>query len=234
MKNKHIFLILFFLTFLIPPFICSAQSGEADAESRAKELRTHLSDLSSLSFTFTQRTTGQLSGRAKQASGQAFLVRNKNSAKMRWNYLAPDQQVIISDGKTLTMYFEKLNQMIISPADVLQEDITYSFFAGDSDITDKFHISKGIDEQDITTQTAISHDVLKLTPKVSTSQITTITLWITDNNHIKRIEIRDSFDTLTLLTLSSIKENSLQNDTEVLSGDLFTFSPPEGTEIIHQ
>ena len=49
---------------------------------------------------------------------------------------------------------------------------------------------------------------------------------------IRRIEIRDQFDTLTVLTLSHIEENPLDGKDEQALSALFTFIPPEGTEII--
>jgi len=235
MKRLRPFItLLIFFVCIAPPLESAAMESDKDTVERVKLLSSHLNSLTSLTFNFTQRTSGQMSGRPRQASGQAFLIRMDNGAKMRWNYLVPDKQVIISDGKKLSMYFEKLNQMIISPADVLQEDITYSFFTGKQNISDNFFILSGIDEQDLAETASTSLDVVKLVPKASTSQIKGITLWLSSKNEIKRIEILDSFDTITLLTLSNVAENSLYQDGIPVNSGLFTFAPPEGTEIIRQ
>ncbi len=61
-----------------------------------------------------------------------------------------------------------------------------------------------------------------------------IHLWVTADSLIRRIEIRDQFDTRTILTLSDIKENPLAGENGEALSALFSFSPPEGTEIIHQ
>ena len=226
-------LIASFLFLCVPSAFSAAQQTYEESVKIAQNLRSHLSSLSSLTFVFTQRTKGQMSGRPKQASGEAFFVKTDNGAKMRWNYLAPDRQVIISDGVTLQMYFEKLNQLIITSADSLQEDITYSFFTGEGDIEETFVISNGLDDGE-NEETEKAYSVIKLTPKSPTSQIQDIRLWITNNNEIKRLEIRDTFETLTMLNLSNTRENSLLKDGSLLIKDLFTFSPPEGTEIINQ
>ena len=48
------------------------------------------------------------------------------------------------------------------------------------------------------------------------------------------MEIRDSFDTTTILNFSNIKVDSLIGENPQSLDALFTFVPPEGTEIIHQ
>lgn len=210
-----------------------AETLQKSALQVAQELRQHLRELSSLSFHFNQRTRGQMSGRPRQATGQAYLAKNESGAKMRWDYQTPDRQVIISDGKELSMYFENLNQMIIAPAESLQQDITYSFFTGDDDIEDDFIVSSGLQETEKRNELA-QFDVIKLVPKAPTSQIQSIRIWVTKLSQIKRIEIQDTFDTLTLLNISQIQENAQIVDGIPVNDSFFTFTPPQGTEIIRQ
>lgn len=222
---------LFFMAFV--PIVTFADSSSDKSLETAKQLSQHLDSLTSLSFQFTQRTTGQMSGRPRQASGTAYFVKNDNDAKMRWNYSAPDFQVIISDGTTLSMYFEKMNQMIVTPAESLQQDVTYSFFTGSGNIEADFLIQPGTEE---TEQGSYNHgfEVIKLIPRAPTSQTKDIRLWVTNSSQIKRIEIRDNFDTITLLNISNIEENTLVKDGVLTNTALFDFTPPEGTEIINQ
>ncbi len=199
----------------------------------AQQLREHLGGLSNLSFNFAQRTKGQLSGRARQASGKAYFVKDDKTALMRWDYQAPERQVIVSDGKELSMYFENLNQMIIAPAESLSEDVTYSFFVSKTKIEDDFLVVPGI-EANVENGDLAQFEVIKLIPKSPTSQIKNIRLWVTAVNHIKRIEILDTFDTLTLLNISNIEENSLSLSNKINEKSFFQFDPPQGTEIIRQ
>ena len=152
---------------------------------------------------------------------------------MRWNYLAPDRQVIISDGDKLNMYFENLNQMIIAPADQLQQDVTYSFFTGAKDIEDEFIVSEGGDIQEGVTDVT-GYDVIRLEPRSTTSQVKDIRLWVKDQKNIQRIEIVDNFETETVINISNIEENSLTREGKLINKELFNFTPPAGTEIIHQ
>ena len=51
----------------------------------------------------------QFSERVRQGSGSMIFLK---PGHMRWDYTAPDHQVLVSDGESITMYFEKNNQMI--------------------------------------------------------------------------------------------------------------------------
>lgn len=224
-------LCLFFMALF--PVVAVADSSSDQSLETAKRLSQHLDSLMSLNFQFTQRTTGQMSGRPRQASGTAYFVKNDNNAKMRWNYSAPDLQVIISDGTTLLMYFEKMKQMIVTPAESLQQDVTYSFFTGSGNIEADFLILPGLEETEEESPDN-GFEVIKLIPRAPTSQTKDIRLWITPTSQIKRIEIRDNFDTITLLSISNIEENSLVKEGLLINTTLFDFTPPEGTEIINQ
>jgi len=225
------------LVSIMSPFSPYATAGAAAAPSppleTARHLARHLSGLQSLSFSFNQRTSGQMSGRPRQASGRAYFVKTEGEAKMRWNYHAPDTQVIISDGTTLKMYFENLNQMIIAPAETLQQDVTYSFFTGTSSFENDFAVFNGSATNN-EGSAPVGYESITLVPKKAPTQIKDIQIWVTDTLEIKRIEIRDTFDTVTLLTISNMEENSLLQDGERPAPDFFNFTPPEGTEIIHQ
>ena len=154
---------------------------------------------------------------------------------MRWNYLAPEHQVVISDGEHVSMYFEKLNQMIISPVESAQTDVLFSFFTGNMPLSKNFKILPP--EEQFTGQPEESPDglqVLQLRPLAQQSQINTIHLWISDESLIRRIELLDHFDTRTIINLSNLQTNTVDvMDQDGLS-TLFTFTPPEGTEIIRQ
>lgn len=233
--SRHLF-------FLVPIvlLLCLLKVNAALADDKqmsplevAERLSERLGQLSSLSFTFTQQTMGQISGRTKQASGHAYFVKDEDTTRMRWNYQAPDRQVIISDGNELVMYFENLNQMIIAPADQLQQDVTYSFFTGAKDIEDKFIVSEGGNIEEGAADLPM-YEVIRLEPRSTDSQVKDIRLWVKDVKQIQRIEIVDNFETKTIINISNIEENSLTSEGTPSNKELFSFAPPAGTEIIRQ
>ena len=203
-------------------------------EDIATRLQSRYDAMTSLTFTFTQNTKGQISGRPQTGSGQAFFAKIAGINRMRWNYAAPNQQVLVSDGTSFSMYFAELKQMIISPATALDHELTYSFFSGRGNLRQDFHILPPDAEYITDTPLADGVKIIKLVPQEQQSQVQNIHLWVTADSLIKRIEIRDHFDTITDLTLTEVKANSLDDLDEKSLTDLFSFTPPKGTEIIHQ
>ncbi len=231
---RSTFFIPLCLLLLLPVCSHSATVAAESPQAVASRLQDRYDIIKSLSLNFIQETRGQLSGRPKKGRGQAFFVNNgvdnKRPGKMRWNYSAPDRQVLVSDGVNFSMYFASLKQMIVTPAEALQHDLTYSFFTGSGNLLEDFTILAPDQPDDSQKNT----EIIKLIPKAKQSQVAAIHLWVTDDSLIRRIEILDHFDTLTVLNFSDLKVDSLDTDDADLMQNLFNFTPPEDTEIIHQ
>ena len=128
--------LLLFITIIS---VRAASGQDIDPLDIAKKLQTTYENAANIMAKFSQTTTMKFSPRVRQGSGKMVFLK---PGRMRWDYITPDSQVLISDGETISMYFEKSNQMIISDAkDYLQSDVTYSFFAGTGDILKDFDIS---------------------------------------------------------------------------------------------
>jgi len=76
--------------------------------------------------------------------------------------------------------------------------------------------------------------VIKLVPIIPHSQVQDIHLWVSADSLIRRIHIQDHFGTITVLNLSDISPDALKHIPQAEIEALFSFSPPEGTEIIQQ
>lgn len=212
----------------------SAASAVEYPDDIAARLQKKYDQMTSLSFTFNQQSQGQISGRPRSGSGTAYFYKTGKTSRMRWNYTAPDKQVLISDGKTFSMYFAELQQMIVTPADSLESDLTYTFFSGRGRIAEQFHILPP--DQELMQEEAEKNNrpkIIKLVPKEPQSQVQAIHLWVDDNSLIRRIELKDHFDTITILNISKIEIDTIGNSSSEVA-KLFSFTPPAGTEIIHQ
>jgi len=226
-------IVTLFTLFMTPSLLWSAPSGNEYPDDIAARLQKKYDRMTSLSFAFKQQSHGQISGRPRTGSGTALFYKTGQTSRMRWDYTSPDRQVLISDGKTFSMYFAELHQMIVTPADSLESDLTYTFFSGHGRIAEQFHVLPPDPEfmQDETNPSMPR--IIKLVPKEPQSQVQAIHLWVDGDSLIRRIEIMDHFDTITRLNLSDIKVNPLHG-TKTELNRLFTFTPPEGTEIIQQ
>lgn len=201
-------------------------------EDIAIRLQQKYDSMTSLSFKFNQDTRGELTGRPRKGSGSATFLKSDTASKMRWDYINPKKQVILSDSVHFYMYFEELQQMIISPAENLENDLTYSFFAGKGKLQKDFYIRPANEE--FTSATEDTFGVIKLIPIVPHSQVQDIHLWVSEDSLIRRIHIQDHFGTITVLNLSDIQPDVLKNHSPADINALFSFDPPEGTEIIEQ
>ncbi len=231
--QKFIQTLLVCICLLAPIFTAHGEeSGIETPEHIAQRLQDRYDKIKSLSFNFIQNSSGDITGRPRRGTGKAAFVKLDGKSYMRWDYNSPDQQVLVSDGETFSMYFSKLQQMIVTPADTLEADLTYSFFTGKGILKQDFHIRPADEEFQPANETEFK--VIKLIPKTTQSQVQDIHLWVTAESLIRRIKIKDHFGTITDLNLSNIEIDSLvgKPSEELLS--FFSFTPPEGTEIIRQ
>jgi len=222
--------LLIFLSLSSPQGFANANSVESP-EQTAEKLQLRIDSMESLSFNFTQQTRGEMTGRPRKGSGKAIFYKKDGKNLMRWDYFSPDRQVIVSDGKVFSMYFEKLKQMIITPAENFQKELTYSFFAGNGSFRKNFHILPPDQEYSATIENS---RVIKLVPIQSHPQVQDIHLWVTESSLIRRMTIRDHFGTLTILNFSDIQVNSLAGADKKTIESLFSFTPPDDIEIIEQ
>ncbi len=233
MMKKLLKTLLLSLCLLLPIIIGrEGTCGTEYPEDVAQRLQARYDKIISLSFNFIQNSSGDMTGRPRRGSGKASFVKLSGKNYMRWDYISPDIQVLTSDGKTFSMYFAKLQQMIVSPAETLDADLTYAFFTGKGILKKDFHIRPA--DTGLQAENSADLQVIKLIPKTPQSQVQDIHLWVTPDSLIRRIHIRDHFGTITVLNFSDIVVDALvgKNPQDLLS--FFSFVPPEGTEIIRQ
>jgi outer membrane lipoprotein carrier protein len=225
---------LVLLSFFLLALFAEAASAQAEYPiDIARRLQNRYDHLASLNFRFDQKVTGQMAGRDKAASGEAWFLKSPDGGRMRWNYTSP-QQVLIRDGQEFFMYFKDMKQMIISSADSLDQELTYSFFSGRGNLERDFHILPADTEYGIQDYQNAAKKIIKLVPKKEQAQVEDIHLWVGADSLIERIVIRDHLDTRTTLTLSAIRPDALAGLTPAAVKQLFSFTPPAGTEIIRQ
>ncbi len=229
-------LFLLFITLLSSLIIFSLQASakintDESPEDTATRIQLRIDEIQSLSFNFYQQTRGELTGRPRKGSGKAIFFKKDGNSRMRWDYNNPDKQVLVSDGSVFSMYFDDLKQMIVTPAENIENDLTYSFFTGRGNLKNDFHILPPDEETGTNTE---EFQIIKLVPKQPHSQVQDIHVWITEASLIRRMNIRDLFGTITVLNFSDIQVDSLVGTDEKTLQSLFSFIPPKDTEIIEQ
>ncbi len=210
---------LFLIFFFFP-----SRPGGCDPLDTPQELAVKLQaryeETRSMAADFQQVASVPMSNRKRLGAGKVVILK---PGRIRWDYTSPDRQVLISNGKKVFMYFAASSQMIVQPvSEYINSDVTYSFFVGTGNIVRDFEVlpPERPAEGDL--------QVIKLVPKVAHPQVDSLHLWIDREYLLRRLEIVDHFGSVTELTFADIRRN------EAVAEELFTFTPPAGTEVIEQ
>lgn len=172
---------------------------------------------SGFSARFVQTSTIKVMDISDTATGRIVV---KPPGKMRWEYEAPDPQLIISNGKNLWVYRPEDNQVMVGESPSFFGDGKGAGFLSDiKQIREKFDIQLEKAEDP-------SRYVLKLVPQANTLDISMIYLFISrDNFNLVRVVTYNVYEDETRVDFSDIQFDSNIED------KLFTFAAPEGTDI---
>ena len=218
--------------------VSSAQSANSAKrlETKIVQLQQKYQQLRSLEFDFSQAT--QTGGRIKQGSGNAVFFRPAGSSSqagrgiMRWNYVEPMPQTIINDGMELSIYTPQDKQLIISPAQDMESDITYAIFTGTRSLPETFDILLP-DQLFLLNPPPSGFEAVLLTPREPHPQVKRVQLWIDGDLTIHRLLMEDHFGALTELTFTRIRFNSLHGNGQQMQS-LLKLDLAPGTETIRQ
>jgi outer membrane lipoprotein-sorting protein len=155
-------------------------------------------------------------GRRLAASGEVFF---KKPNMIRWDFLKPDPQSIITDGKTMWIYEPAEKQVQVYGAGVLDPRLKMAFFSDLRRLEDDFTLRSG--------RPAGGRQVLELEPKEGRNLgFRHLTLLISREMRVVESRSTDAAGNVTTVKFSDFKENS------GLPNSLFTFTPPQGVRVI--
>lgn len=193
----------------------AAQDGPPpEADELLARLEQTYDETEALSARFTQTTTSSFSDGAATHSGRLLLQEDRYRVET-------DQQTLVTNGETTWVYTPSEDQVIVN--DYVEDETTFvpsEFFY---DYGDRFTSTS----VETTTQDGESHYVLRLEPKEEGAFYREITLWMRErDNLITQLKVVDADDTEMIFELEDIEFNPS------VSADTFTFSPPEGAEVV--
>ena len=208
------------LSLLLAVFCLLPRSSSASLAPKeiAARLQQVYDATTTLEARFSQKTSLKNSSRSREGSGRLVIAK---PGRIRWDYERPGRQVIVCRKDMILMYFAASRQLVKSrAADYLKNDITTSFLMGRGRIADDFTVSANPVED------SRYPYALRLTPRKPHPQVKRIDLWLGADFLVRRIVLLDHFGSLTEITLSDLEVNRPVEDA------LFSFTPPEGTEIV--
>ncbi|MEO8665313.1 MAG: outer membrane lipoprotein chaperone LolA [Ignavibacteria bacterium] len=205
MKNIKSYLLIFIL-------LANSASYAQDAQEIIKKVQTKYENISDAKATFTQTLKGS-GGKANSSSGVIYI---KKGNKYR---IEAGGQIIITDGQTSWSYSPRRKQVVIDN----YKDEGNSFSPNKFLFNYPENFYSDLEGED--NVGGVDCYIIKLTPR-SGGSVKSAKIWIDKNEDlIRKINIVTTESTNTY----SLKDISLDAG---VSASKFSFSPPEGVEII--
>lgn len=218
--KKALLTVIFLLVWLTAVWSPAAQSGsdEITASELLKQIQ-HTYGCGSFQARFDQTSTLKAMDITDTASGRAYFM---EPGKMRWEYVEPEPQQIITDGKRLWIYKPQENQVLTGDASALfGEGQGVSFLAAISTIAEKNAISIDHERQ------KDGYYTLKLVPDEKTADIEAIYFYVSKQSGlVEELETINAYDDITRIVFSDIRLGGS------IDSSLFTFTPPEGADVL--
>ena len=178
------------------------------------QLSRFLDNMQTLEANFTQTLMDDQGIELESSTGMVFLHRPD---KFRWDYKHPYLQTIVTNGETLWIYDEDLEQVTI-------RDVTSTLESTPAAILGSY---EGIDEQFIIIEMGKieEFDWVELTPRDIESQYDSIRLGFDKD----KLGMMVMFDNLGQVTRVDFTQQVIN---QKLDNDTFNFEPPQGIDII--
>ena len=196
-----------------------AFSGMASAQAPASALtdfRAYTRDLQSLAGSFTQEVRDKSGRVSRQSSGNFAIAR---PGKFRFVYEKPYRQTIVSDGTTVWLYDEDLNQVTIRKlGDTVSEQPLALLL--DPTAADKLFDLKALDP-------AGSIGYVEAKSKKADAPFTDLRVAMVALQP-KELSWRDALQNANTIRFGDLARNGK------LGADAFSFTPPKGADVLRQ
>lgn len=193
----------------------TAQGGARDLGEILRRLQSHYRQTDSFSAKFNEEIVSAGGGK-RQRSGTVYYLK---PARMRWEFSAPSQETIVSDGKTLYDYQPDLDQVIKTPlARAFASSAPMAFLLGVGDIQRDFKASR------LSSPSADHLLHLGLAPKDGGAAVE---LALEPASYdISVLEVTDQLGNKTTISFSELQTNLHLPDA------LFVFKVPDGVDLV--
>ncbi|MFP4159079.1 MAG: LolA family protein [Desulfobacterales bacterium] len=194
--------------------------GNTEKPASSEQILKQLEDKytgRNFSVNFRQESTLQAMDITDEASGHAWF---KHPGKMRWEYLEPERQVIVSDGDRLWIHRPEDRQVMVGDAaDQFANGKGASFLADFKLLKEVFEVSLEECGEDLCR--------LKLVPREKKRDLAAVYLEVERKTmDIKQIESENTYGDVTRIFLENLEfEPEMENR-------LFEFMIPSGADVI--
>ena len=209
------------LTVLVLLLIVPAPAPAQSLDEVVQGIEGAYGKMTDLTGEFTQTSFNKSLNQTIPARGSVYL---KKGGKLRWEYLEPTKQEIVSDGKTLWVYTPTLNQVNVGPAPEALAGPAGSFLAGLGKLPEHFGVRFLNMAQP---RDAEGNVVLDLTPRQTMPTLARLILSLEPKTwQVRRAVVYDQFENTVTMRFTKMTVNGGLKDS------LFTFVPPKGAATV--
>lgn len=183
------------------------------ASDNSSTLESFFETLTSLHARFEQSLFDEDGDLYEESTGVLHIQR---PGKFRWEYQQPYPQLLVSDGESIWIYEEDLEQVTVKPFNDSTANTPAVLLSQNQRIEDSFSIESLPSENGLTR--------FNLQPNNAEAQFERIELGFADGN-LMRIKLHDNLGQTTLINLSEQHLNTSLDEA------LFIFTPPAGTDV---
>ncbi len=184
--------------------------------AKKDSLQRFFRDVKTYSAHFDQVVLDEGLNLIQESSGNLWIER---PGKFRWHYDKPFEQHIVGDGEKVWSYDVELQQVTVRPTTGALGYTPAILMAGRGRLKDNFTV-KPLGRQG-------SLEWTQMMPKKKDGGFEDIRIGF-ENGRIRVLEMIDSFDQTTRLTLSEAKEN------KKIDPGKFRFKVPQGVDVVGQ
>ncbi|MDR2636740.1 MAG: outer membrane lipoprotein chaperone LolA [Zoogloeaceae bacterium] len=154
--------------------------------------------------------------RAQHSSG---TIAYQKPGRFRWETTLPHRQLIVGDGQKIWLFDPDLEQVTIRKMDQTLGATPAALLAGENEL-ERFELSEGGTEDGLLWAVAI--------PRQQEANFARIRLGFSPDENLAALELLDHFGQITVMRFSQSRHNP------ALPKDFFTFTPPEGVDILEE
>jgi outer membrane lipoprotein carrier protein len=180
----------------------------------ADEVEKFLNGVQSWSADFAQTIDDGHGNVVRSAAGKLYL---QKPGKFRWDYVQPSEQLILADGKQIWFYDKDLQQANVRDMDVSLASTPAVLLSGGATVSSQFDVTALPKKAGL--------DWYQLIPKHADTDFQLVRIGF-NKGQLTSLFLADKLNQITQVTFTNPKSN------EKLAGDLFTFVPPAGVDVI--
>lgn len=189
-------------------------SGAAWSDTATDRLDYFFKSVGSLTSNFTQTVRDEKGDLVREAKGTFALLR---PGRFRWDYTAPNEQSIISDGQYLWIYDKELAQVTVKELGKALGSSPILLLSEPRAVKEDFVIAE--------TYEADGLAWVELFPKVKDTDFNKILVGL-NNEGVKEMQLFDQFGQHTSIRFDQVRIN------QSLPASRFSFVIPPGVDVI--